>query len=252
MDYLETVRRQFNNRISFHEKKKGIYQLFAPFYHEDGDMYDIFVEASPGSDNKVRVCDHGLTMMKLSYVFDIDTQNKEKIFQRIILENGLSDDNGNLYIDAEVGFLYNSIMSFSLAISKITNMQLYKRELIQSHFYEQLMEFVDKELGKYQPVRAYLPIPDREDLEVDYSFPSKNKNIYLFAVKDSPKARLVSISCLEYLRKNISFRSVAVHEDFEKLSKKDRKIITNVVDKQYTDLEDFRQDATKYFDREIA
>ncbi len=165
---------------------------------------------------------------------------------------GCQKSNGNLYIDTEKEFLYNTIVTFSHAISKITNMQLYKRELIQSHFYEQLMEFVDGQLTKYQPVHAFLPIPDREDLEVDYSFPSKSKNIYLFAVKDSPKARLVSISCLEYLRKNISFRSVAVHEDFERLSKKDRKIITNVVDKQYTDLDDFRQDAEKYFEREIA
>ncbi len=92
MDYLDTVRKQFNNRVAFHEKKKGIFQLFAPFYHEDGDMYDIFVEPAPASNEKARVCDHGLTLMKLSYVFDIDTQNKEKIFQRIISENGLSEE----------------------------------------------------------------------------------------------------------------------------------------------------------------
>ncbi len=252
MEYLELLKKQFNDRVSFKEKRKNILQLIAPFYHEDGDMYSIFLEPSSEDINKVRISDHGLTLMKLSYSFDIDTPNKERIFEKIINENKVNYDNGNLFIDINTDYLYPAILQFAQTISKTTNMRLYKRELVQSYFFELLSSFIDSSLIKYNPNKNYLPIPDREDLEVDYRFSAKPKDIYLFGVKDNSKARLVTISCLEFLRKEIPFRSIVVHEDFESLSKKDRKIITNVVDKQYTDLEDFETNAESYFAREIA
>jgi hypothetical protein len=98
----------------------------------------------------------------------------------------------------------------------------------------------------------YLPVSNREDLGVDYCFQAKPKPLFLFGVKDNAKARLVTISCLEYLRNTIAFRSVIVHEDFETLSTKDRKIITNVVDKQFTDFSDFKANARQYFEREMV
>jgi hypothetical protein len=51
-------------------------------YHEDGDMVDIFLENPPNGngDRLVRVCDHGMTLMRLSYSYDLDTPKKEEIF----------------------------------------------------------------------------------------------------------------------------------------------------------------------------
>ena len=64
--------------------------------------------------------------------------------------------------------------------------------------------------------------PERDDLEVDYSFPLNGTSLYLFGVKDSSKARLTTISCLEFIRHSLPFRSVIVHEDFDALPRKDR------------------------------
>ncbi|HDL89927.1 MAG TPA: hypothetical protein ENG14_03385, partial [Thermodesulforhabdus norvegica] len=95
-------------------------------------------------------------------------------------------------------------------------------EVIKSLFYELLDEFISEQLVRYHPEPKVLPIPERDDLEVDYSFNGSPKPLYLFGVKDDTKARLTTISCLEFQRANIPFKSVAVHEDFEGLSKKDR------------------------------
>ena len=59
MEALHQLRRQFNNKIDFHEKRKGIYQLVGSFYHEDGDMMDIFLTESPLQPDKIRLCDYG-------------------------------------------------------------------------------------------------------------------------------------------------------------------------------------------------
>jgi hypothetical protein len=250
-ELLATVRENFNNRIAFRERGKNMYQVIAPFYHEDGDMYDLFLETANG-DSPIKVCDNGLTLMRLSYAYELDTPKKEEIFFQILRDNRIENDNGNLYFETSPEQLAGAITHFTQIIAKITNMQLYRREVIRSLFYEDLRDFVTDEFSSLSPAQSFLPIPERDDLEVDFHFDAKPRPLYLFGVRDNAKARLVSISCLEYLRNAIPFRSVVVHEDFEALSSKDRKIITNAVDKQFTDFADFKNNAKTYFERELA
>jgi len=248
---LATVKQSFNNRIKFRDRGNNIYQIIAPFYHEDGDMYDLFLDIN-AKNALVKVCDHGLTLMRLSYTYELDTPKKEEIFFQILSDNHIENDNGNLYLEAPPEHLYTAILRFTQVISKISNMQLYRREVIRSMFYDDLHDFIFTEFASLSPQIDYAPVSNLENLGVDYCFQAKPKPLFLFGVKDKDKARLVTISCLEYLRNTIPFRSVVVHEDFETLSTKDRKIITNVVDKQFTDFSDFKANARQYFEREIA
>jgi hypothetical protein len=56
-----------------------------PFYHEDGDMIDLFIQ--PLEDGRFRICDFGMTLMRLSYTYELDTPAKERIFYRIVEAN---------------------------------------------------------------------------------------------------------------------------------------------------------------------
>lgn len=250
MDYIELLRSQFNDRVRLTERRPGILQLEAPLYHEDGDMVDIFLRVATGdSGNTVRVCDCGMTLMRLSYNYDVDTPNKERILSRILGENGVTEDNGDLFIDTTLESLYPTILQFAQVVAKVSNMQLYKREVVQSLFYELLAEFVEEKLGSYSPRSGTLPMADRDDLEVDWQLDVSSRPVYLFGVKDSSKARLVTISCLEFQKAALPFTSMVIHEDFEGLSKKDRSRVTSAVDKQFVSLDDFRAHATGYLDR---
>ncbi len=134
MQYLDLLKTQFNNRISFKDKRPGVIQLYAPLYHEDGDMVDIFLEPTNGNGN-IRVCDHGMTLMRLSYSFDLDTPNKERIFNKILSENHVGEENGNLYIDTQPENIYPAVLQFAQTVAKVSNMWLYKREVVESVFY---------------------------------------------------------------------------------------------------------------------
>jgi hypothetical protein len=250
-EYLTALKSQFNDRIRFVEKRPGIFQLITPFYHEDGDMLEIYLEGI-GENGKIRISDHGMTIMRLSYEYDIDTPNKRRIFEKMLTENRLLENEGRLYLEAGLEGLYPSVLQFAQAVAKISNMKLYKREVIKSLFYELLDEFITEQLVRYQPESKVLPIKERDDLEVDYSFKGFPRPLYLFGIKDDTKARLTTISCLEFQRADIPFKSVAVHEDFEGLSKKDRKRVTSAVDKQFVDLDDFKTHGKHYFEREAA
>ena len=85
--YIDLLKQQFNNRIDIREKRPGIYQLIAPFYYEDGDMMDIFIQES-SSEGKLRICDYGMALMRLSYSYDIPQTGKKSLIeylQRITL-----------------------------------------------------------------------------------------------------------------------------------------------------------------------
>jgi len=253
MDILENLKAGFNCRVAFREKRPGIVQVVAPLFHEDGDMIDIFIDLPSEPTAPVRISDHGMTLMRLSYVYDIDTPAKQKVFGKILSENGVDEERGRLSIVATPDSVYPALLQFAQTIAKVSNMQAFKREVIQSLFYEMLGDFIQSTLPRYNPRQGYLPIESRDDLEVDWYFDVAPRPIFLYGVKDNAKARLTTIACLEFQRNSIPFRSAVVHEDFENgLSRKDQTRITSAADKQFTSLDDFTTNAEQYFNREAS
>lgn len=252
MDILENLKSEFNHHVSFREKRPGIVQVLAPLFHEDGDMVDIFLDLPKSLGETIRISDHGMTLMRLSYSYDIDTPTKQRILGRILSENGIEEDRGRLYLNTSKEGLYPSLLQFAQTVAKVSNMQAFRREVMQNLFYEMLGDFVRSTLSRFQPVEHYLPLPHRDDLEVDWKL-NLSREMFLFGVRDNAKARLATLSCLEFQMQHIPFRSVIVHEDFENgLSKKDQSRITNVADKQFTSLADFQTNAEGYFQRELG
>ena len=251
MEYFQKqLQSQFNNRVKLQEKRPGVHQLLAPLYHEDGDMVDVFLEWTSPAQETIRICDYGLTLMRLSYSYEIDTVNKTRIFERILLENGVNENDGNIFLEVKPESLYPGILQFSQVVAKVSNMSYFKREVIRSLFYEMLGQYIEDSLQKYNPLKNYYPISDRDELEVDYKFDMGKRPIYLFGIKDYSKSRLVTISCLEFIRAQIPFRSVAVLEDSEDFGRKDRDRLTSAIDKQFPSLDDLMENGEKYFERE--
>lgn len=251
INLLENLSAEFNRHVSFREKRPGVVQVLAPLFHEDGDMIDIFLDLGTDPLAPIRITDHGLTLMRLSYGYDLDTPAKRKVFARILSENGVSEDRGRLFLETRPEGVYPALLQFAQTVAKVSNMQAFKREVVQNLFYELLADFVKSNLSRYRPEANFMPISDRDDLEVDWRFDVAPRPIFLFGVKDNLKARLATLSCLEFHRNHIPFRSVVVHDDFENgLSRKDRARITNAADKQFATLSDFTSNAEQFFSRE--
>lgn len=90
---------------------------------------------------------------------------------------------------------------------------------------------------------------------MDYHIPIKtegSKPLFVFGVNENTKASKVVISCLSFQKQKIPFRSLIVHEDFDGLSSFYRDQITNMADKQFTSLDDFRAEGIDYISRELA
>jgi hypothetical protein len=99
-DIALALKEQFRDSVKLHAKRPNIYQVVAPVYHEDGDMLDIF--ATPTSDG-IRFSDYGMTLMRLSYSFDLDTENKMRIFRDLLKQNSVEFDEatGSITLDSK-------------------------------------------------------------------------------------------------------------------------------------------------------
>ena len=131
-------------------------------------------------------------------------------------------------------------------------MRLFRRETLESLFEEMLDEFIREKLARYQPTPSVCPIPERDDLEVDWQFKPNGTPLYLFGVKDNARSRLATISCQAFQLKKLPFRSMVVHVDFDKIARKDKARLTSACDKQFTSLDDFKQNAEQYLWRETG
>lgn len=247
--YLNKVKKQFNNFFDLKEKRENVLQVFAPLYHADGDMMDIFLTELSGKE-LVRISDFGMTLMRLSYSFNIDTPNKEKILNKILAENSVQNENGNLFIDVKPEYIYHGLMQFAQTVSKISNMRLYKREVIHSLFFEMLDEYIMTNLQKYKPRKKFYPIPDHEEYEVDYCFNDRRRPIYLFGVNNSSNSRLATISCQKFITEKLNFRSLIVLESLDVIGKKDQARLMSAADKQFPSLEEFQKHAEEFIERE--
>ena len=241
----------FHSTFRIDEVRKGIYQVFIPAFYPDGDMIDIFLK--PESNGNIQVCDMGLTLMRLSYTYDLNTETKQKIFKRILNENGANFQEGNIFISASASETYAVIMQFIQLIAKISDMKQYQRMVSHSQFYENFKDYIFTAFQAYHPEENVTPIHERSEINVDFVLTKEgNKPIFLYPVRGTSKATTVVMSLLSLQEIGIPFTGVVVHEDFESLPDKTQKFITNAADKQFTDFKQFQDRGEKYLHRLTA
>ena len=234
--------------IDVYERRIGNFQLIIPILHEDGDMVDIYIQDSPLGEGYIRVCDFGLTLMRLSYTFDVAKPTRQRILESILIKNDVINNNGNLYLDAPVNLLYESILQFAGCAQRVCNMRYWSRESIRSAFYDDLKDCVTTELMRFTPLPEASPLPDYP-INVDWTLVHNNRNFYVFGVLGNDKAKTVAISLLELQKAQLPFISLVVHEDMEDIGRKERLYLTRNADTQYPVLNDFRERAVADIER---
>lgn len=237
---LETLKAQLGSKIALDRIDEHTFQLYAPLFHEDGDMYSIYLDVD-SSTGKIKLRDFGNTLMRLAYTFNIDTPNKEDILNNIVHNNLGTLDNGEIIVECSECEIIDSILRYSTLVSKVSNMDILQRKVVNSLFYDYLNSYIAETFQEFNPTQQVFPLKNREDLVVDWRLSRNNKQIYLFGVKDNSKAKDVTICCLEFQKANVPFTSVVVYEDMDTISKKERSRLINTSDKQYTSLESFKE-----------
>lgn len=251
MTISEKLNKDFGNQIALEQVAPDAFRIYAPFFHEDGDMISMYLEIR--SDNSLIIKDFGNTLMRVSYTFELDSPNKINILNNIVKGNYGHLNDGELSIETTLDSLPQAIFQFSQLVAKVSSIDLLKRETIKSLFFERLDAYISENLIKYHYSQNFLPTRDKQ-LSVDYQIQPKTNNtkpLFLFGVNENTKASKVVISCLSFQKQHLPFRSLVIHEDFENLSSFYRNQITNTVDKQFTSFDDFSAEGMEYIEREL-
>ena len=120
----DVLKSSFYNQFNLKEKRTDLYQIFVPLYHPDGDMFDIFLKILP--NNQLLLTDCSLTLMRLSYTFEIDSPNNQTRLNRTVLESGGTFDiaTGAIVLPTTLDQLCNKITQFTQIISKVTDLKI--------------------------------------------------------------------------------------------------------------------------------
>ncbi len=215
-------------------------------------MVDVYLQDSSLGENRVRICDFGMAVMRLSYSYEINSPARQKIFDSILINNGIQIEEGNLYLDTTPEMLYESILQFSGCVQKVCNMRYWSREIVRSAFYDDLRDYTTTELARFNPVPDACPLPNYEIISVDWSLTHKERSLYLFGIGSNDKAKNVAISLLEFQQAKLPFISLIVHEDMEELGRRESLYLTKNADTQYPTLEDFQDRVLLDIERFVA
>ena len=241
----DLLRKSFFDKFSLEKRRKNLYQLMVPIYHDDGDMFDMFIKSN--SDDSLTICDCGLTLMRLSYNCDIDKPKNKRLFSKIIEDNGAFDRDGDVLISTSPDMLFENIMQFSQIINKILNIENKQRN-ISTEFYKLTKQYITSSLAKYNPQLNYSPI-GKEEYSVDYCLDTSGKPAYLFAVYNDQKALDTVVNIMTFQEQKIPFTSIIVHKNYDSLALRTRKKIMTAADKQFPDYDEFTENITTYLER---
>lgn len=248
MEILNSLQQNMGKNITLEPAGDKVQRLYAPFFHEDGDMFSIYIEET---DNGYLIRDYGNTLMRVSYTFDVNSDRKKKVLNSIIASNNGEYDDGELLVHTNANDIAKDVYRFGQIVSKVSSIKMLSVDNVRTLFFDYLSEYVNENLMRFGVERNIAPTQD-SSLVVDYVIPTPKRPFYMFAVNDDTRASRAVISCLTFQKKNIPFRSIIVHENFNALGAFYRNQITNASDKQFSSLDDFESDGVSYIERELG
>jgi len=221
--------------VTVRERKDGSLHVQTPFSFPDGDGFSMYLDRL--SSGGFRLSDKGSTLMHMSYDQDVDKLKegtRSKIFDQILAEMGVQDDDGEIYLDAAADRLGESVFRFGQALTRIHDLSFLNRVQVESTFYEDLFESLQTIAGDVVVQKDYVApgVPKAEDYKADYGIVGTQKPVLVFGVPNQTKARLATV-VLQYLRQfNFDFRSLVVYADMSTIPRGDVSRLTNAADIQ--------------------
>lgn len=200
-----------------------------PMSARDGDRMTAYLRQTAGG---WRISDMGTTMMRLSYENDLArllTGARGLLFETILTENGLAEDDGELYIDVSADALTRGLFTLGQGLTRVEDIGLWTRNRIESTFYEDLRELLCEFLPTEKIEDDYIVpgLPNAESYPVDYFIRTGGRPLYLFGVNGKDKAMLTTI-ILQHLQQNHqSFDSMVVCSNIDEIPKPDRRRLMN-------------------------
>lgn len=235
-------------------QRKGRLVVTTPFQFPDGDAYVVYLEERPGG--LLRLTDAGHTMMHLSYENDIEKfrqGTRAKLLDQALANGGMTEDEGEIYLDISPTELGSAIFRFSQTLTSINDLTFLNRARAESTFYEDLAELLSQVVDpdKVQKDYIYPEMQNAADYPVDYRIDGKIDPLFVFGIPNRDKARLATIVLERLLRAEAIFDSVLIFADQSSIPRPDLARLSNAGGEMIASL-DARDDLRRKVARRAA
>ena len=249
IDMEATLCRALCGSVKVKKRGDALWQVDTPWTFPDGDGYSIYVSQAPTGG--LRISDQGLTMMRLSYENDIAKLregSRGRLLTQVLADAGLSEDDGEFFLDATVEDLGTSVLRIGQALTRVHDLTFLNRLRVESTFYEDLREKLQTVVGAERLTEGYvLPgVANARDYPVDYFVSGGTLPLYLFGVPNRDKARLATIILQHLVRSGEDFNSMIVFQNAADLPRADLGRLMNAANDMIDSL-----DATADFERKL-
>ena len=228
------LKQQFLDMFDLKLVRPNVYQVILPYYYPDGDVYEIFLEKRNGG---FIIQDYGLSIMKLSYDTDTETDSKRDLIKKITLENQVGYDSGNIFLFCESESFISNLLAIIDTITKVTSLNLLNRKISKNIFYEILESFLSERFKDYGFERKFIPdvVPFASDYLAPHGITKTKSNIpiCIFPIASNDRCDQVTITVQHYLLSSYHPLLIGIYENMEEISPKKSSKVTNLLDKQF-------------------
>ncbi len=229
------------------------YRVFTPFRFDDGDHLAIVLKQH-GSGWVLS--DEAHTFMHLTY--DIDAKDlhrgtRQKIISDTLSVFRLEDRDGELMLRIQDEQYGDALYSFVQALLKITDLSYLSRERVRTTFIDDFKMLFSISVPEERMTFEWRH-PERDPqgmYTIDCHINGMRRPLFVHALSNDGKTRDATISLLQFEKWDVPFRSLAIFEDQESISRKVLARFSDVCEKQFSSLTG-NQDRIKQFLKEAV
>lgn len=254
---IKNIEKEFKEKVckEIRLMEEGVerYRIFTPFQFDDGDSFAIVLKRV--GKNWI-ISDEGHTFMHLSYEMDIDSLEKgtrAKIISTTLSNFGVKEKDGALLAEVNDKNMGNVFYNYVQALIKITDVTYLSRERVKSTFMEDFKTFMSQRVPADR-MKFNFSVKDHDPqgkYPIDCYINQMEKPLFVFAIGNDDKCNVATINILQYEKWGLKFKSLAIFEDQEEVSKKAVARFSDVVEKQFSSLTANTERIEKYLKENI-
>ena len=249
---VQAIERDFHKKVSSKIRlaAEGMerFRVFTPFMFDDGDHLDIVLRKEGA---RWVLSDEAHTYMHLTYDIeekDLHSGTRQKIISNALSMFQIEDRDGELVLDVPEERYGDALYSFVQGLLKISDVSYLSRERVLSTFMDDFRTVMSETVPEERRSFDWSdPEHDPQGMyTVDCRVNGVHRPLFVHALAGDGRTRDATIALLQFERWEIPFRSLAIFEDQESISRKVLARFSDVCEKQFSSLTSNRERIARF------